>query len=470
MILNHYKSHLKFSFILLLTFLFTVKANAQTVQESSTDQKPNILFILMDDMGYGDIGVLTQNKRKLESNLPLINTPNLDKLSNEGALLTNHYASAPVCAPSRASLLSGLSQGHANVRDNQFDKALANNYTMANVLGDIGYNTAIIGKWGLQGSDKFDKDGDKWPGYPLNRGFDYFYGYVRHNDGHEHYPFEGKYDGKKEVYENRSEISNQLAKCYTGDLFTAKAKNWITEQAVAKKPFFLFLSYDTPHAVTELPTQAYPAGKGLNGGLQFLNQPGKMINTASGEIDSWINPDYVNATYDDDHNPETAEIPWPNVYKRYATVITRIDKQLGDLMALLTDLKISKNTIIVFTSDNGPSIESYLKQPFKANFFDSFGPFSGIKRDLLEGGSRVPTIVKWPNKISPKQIISEPSISYDWLPTFADAAGFASPVNGNGISLIPSLTQNVNNSRLIYSEYFVGGKSPDYKEFPNAND
>ncbi|MGV3510254.1 MAG: sulfatase-like hydrolase/transferase, partial [Sphingobacteriaceae bacterium] len=254
-------------------------------QNSSTEKNaPNIIFILTDDLGYGDLGVFYQKQREKANDRsePWMFTPNLDKLAEQGALLTQQYCAAPVCAPSRASLLLGVSQGHANVRNNQFDRALEDNHTMASVLRQAGYATAAIGKWGLQGNKKWDKNASEWPGHPLNRGFDYFFGYMQHGDGHEHYPHEGVYRGKKKVWENRKTVDG-LDKCYTGDLWTAVTKKWILDHKKGKEanaPFFIFLAYDTPHAVLELPTQAYPAGGGLKGGLQWLGKPGNMINTA----------------------------------------------------------------------------------------------------------------------------------------------------------------------------------------------
>ena len=311
-------------------------------------------------------------------------------MAANGATMPQHYCAAPVSAPSRASIMLGVSQGHANVRDNEFDKALEDNYTVGNVLQKAGYTTAAIGKWGLQGLGK----DTNWPAHPLNRGFDYYYGYMRHKDGHEHYPKEGLYDGLKEVWENRTEVSKDLDKCYTGDLWTAVAKRWIVDHEKgndANKPFFMYLAYDTPHAVLELPTQAYPEGGGLKGGMQWLGTPGQMINTASGKVDSWVHPDYVNATWDDDNNPATPEVTWPDTYKRQATIVRRIDSEVGDLIQLFKDLRIDSNTLIVFTSDNGPSNESYLPKNFVPNnpdFFNSFGPFDGIKRDCWEGGTK----------------------------------------------------------------------------------
>lgn len=442
----------------------------------SQDKKPNIIFIFTDDLGYGDIGVLYQNirKKKADRSEPWTATPNLDFMATEGAILTQHYAAAPVCAPSRASLLTGLSQGHANVRNNQFDKALADNHTLGNVLQKAGYATSVIGKWGLQGNDRWSVNGNQWPGQPLNRGFDYFYGYMRHRDGHEHYPNEGIYRGKKSVWENKREITSGLDKCFTGDLWTAIAKKWITDQVKTnQKPFFMFLSYDTPHAVLELPTQAYPKGGGLKGGVQWIGKEGNMINTANGIPDSFVHPDYENAVYDHDNNKATPEVPWPDTYKRYATGVRRIDDAVGDIIQLLKDLKVDDNTLVVFSSDNGPSRESYLPKPYVPNtpdFFDSFGPFDGIKRDVLEGGVRVPMLARWPNHIPQKTIVDQPSISYDWLPTFIDAAGMPAPANSDGVSLLPALTgKGEQKDGLVYVEYAQNGKTPNYEEFSAKN-
>ena len=458
-----------------LTLLLFGMGYSSFAQETKSIKKPNIIYILTDDLGYGDIGAFFQNQRKETNDRsePYALTPQLDKMASEGVMLTNHYTAAPVCAPSRSSVLLGVSQGHANVRDGQFDKALADNHTLGNVLQKAGYKTAAIGKWGLQGSNRWSENGDSWPAHPNNRGFDYYYGYIRHRDGHEHYPVEGVYRGKKEVYENKNEVSKGLDKCYTGDLWTAVAKKWIVEQVKGKEneqPFFMYLAFDTPHAVLELPTQAYPEGGGLHGGLQWLGKPGNMINTASGKVDSYIHPDYANVTYDHDKNPSTPEVAWPDVYKRYATSTRRIDSEVGDLLQLLKDLNIDENTLVVFNSDNGPSMESYLEEEYAADFFNSFGPFDGIKRDVLEGGERTPLIARWPTKIPADRVIKSPSIAYDWLPTFTEAAGYTAPVNSDGVSLLPILTGNGKQQEsLIYVEYNQSGKTPEYEEFAPNN-
>jgi arylsulfatase A-like enzyme len=467
---------MNFFFWLLSSLLVSNLCPAQTVGQKPV-KKPNIIFILTDDLGYGDVGIFWQNQRAKENNRnkPFTFTPNLDKMAAEGAVLTNAYAAAPVCAPSRSSILTGQSQGHARVRDNQFDKDLADNYTLGNILQKAGYATAAIGKWGLQGDKRWSADGAKWPAHPLNRGFDYYYGYMRHNDGHEHYPKEGLYQKPKEVWENRTQVSQTLDKCYTGDLWTAAAKRWIQKQqkTAPQQPFFMYLAYDTPHAVLELPTGPYPAGGGVSGGVQWVGKDGSMINTATGTIDSYTHPDYADATYDNDNNKATPEVPWPDTYKRYATSTRRIDDEVGDLLKLLADLKIDDNTLVVFSSDNGPSIESYLAKPhvpYAANFFGSSGPFDGIKRDALEGGERMPVIARWPTHVPANKMITTPSISYDWLPTFADAAGLPPPVITNGVSLLPSLTgRGYQRQGLIYVEYFEPNKTPNYSDFAPAN-
>lgn len=434
-------------------------------------QKPNIIFILTDDLGYGDVGVFYQHQRQLsgDRSLPYELTPNIDNLAAHGARFTQQYANAPVCAPSRASLLTGVNQGNASVRDNQFDKQLEDNYTIANVLKAGGYNTVAIGKWGLQGPKTAEPN---WPAHPLKRGFDHYFGYMRHGDGHEHYPVERIYGTKKQVWDDYKEVSAGLSKCYTADLWTAAAKKWIVDHAKsndAGKPFFMYLAYDTPHAVLELPTQAYPAGGGLKGGLQWLGNNGHMINTASGTPDSYVYPAFTNATYDHDKNPATPEIPWPDTYKRYATAVQRIDAAVGDIRQLLADLHLADNTLIVFTSDNGPSIESYLPASFVPNhptFFGGYGPFDGIKRDCWEGGLRMPSIAAWPGHIKPETVINTPSMMSDWLPTFADAARLPIPARADGVSLLPSLTGIGHQQKgLVYVEYFEGGQTPKFKEF-----
>lgn len=445
---------------------------------------PNIIFILCDDLGFGDTGPSFQNSRaaKNDRSIPAFATPQLDRFVAEGAQLRNHYCAAPVCAPSRASLLLGQTQGHANVRDNQFDKALANNHTLGTVLKSAGYATAAIGKWGLQGradgkantpseegaETTTGGDASKWPAYPTKRGFDFYYGYVRHIDGHFHYPKEDK----REVWENDKEVSAGLDLCYTTDLFTARAKKWITDHhaAHAAQPFFLYLAYDTPHAKLQLPPSPYPAGSGLKGGLQWTGRPGAMINSATGSVDGWMDPALAGTTWDHDKNPATPEVPWPDVQRRYAADVQRIDTAIGDLGQLLKDLGLDDNTLVVFTSDNGPSRESYLKEAYEPTFFAGYGAFDGIKRDTLEGGVREPAFVRWPGRVPAGRVSKTPTGLWDWLATFAEVAGVTAPASSDGVSLLPTLTgRGAQRPSTLYIEYFNNVKTPAYQEFSAAH-
>jgi len=435
--------------------------------------KPNILFIFCDDLGYGDVGVFNQNQRAKEGK-PAFSTPHIDALAKEGMQLRAHYCGAPVCAPSRATLFLGMSQGNCPVRNNQFDKAFPKQPTLGDALRSNGYSTALIGKWGFQGKGK---NPATWPSFPTKRGFDYYLGCVRHRDGHEHYPADnihfkkkknkksnknkGKHQRKNhvEIWLQDQDIGASLKGCYTTDLWTAAAKKWMIDhqKKSPQKPFFLFLSFDTPHAATQLPSCQFPSGYGIHGGLRWIGKKGQMINTANNKPDSYIHPDY-------------RKKPWKNVYKRYASSVRRIDNCVADLIQTVKDLGIDKDTIIVFSSDHGPSIESYLKERYKANFFKSSGPFSGVKRDCLEGGIRPGAIVRWPGKIPAGTISETPSQMQDWMATFCDLSNSPTPAISDGVSLLPTLTQQGTQIlKPIYTEYAVGSSTPNYPEFPPNN-
>lgn len=429
-------------------------------------KRPNVIFILCDDLGYGDLGVFFQNggAGNRKPRVPMDATPQIDALAEQGVQLRGHYTAAPVCAPARASLLSGLHQGHANVRDNQFDKALADNHTLGSVMRQAGYRTACIGKWGLQG-------GKAQPGHPLARGFDEYFGYIAHRDGHLHYPKEDKVP----LLDGREEVSADFDKCYTTDLFTARAKKFIIDQQRdhAEQPFFLYLAYDTPHARTQLPPTAYPEGRGVSGGIQWLGNKGEMINTARGEVDSYYYPEFKDAVWKD---PDMGgrEQPWPEVARRHASMLRRIDDCVGDLAATLRDLKIDRDTLVVFTTDNGPSEESYLQgkdaagYPRRLNpgFLRSYGPFEGIKRDCYEGGIRVGAVVSWPGHAVSGEISERASQFHDWMPTLCEIAGVPAPALSDGVSLLPEITgKGKRPDSTLYVEYQVGGNTPDNTDF-----
>ncbi len=368
--------------------------------------RPNIIFILTDDLGYGDVGVLYQNSRP--PGRPRMTTPQLDAMAAGGMILRQHYTGSPVCAPARASLLLGQHQGDCPIRNNQFDKALPHNHTLGTVLQAAGYYTGMIGKYGLAG-----KSADH-PAHPLRRGFDEFYGVLGHGDAHYHYP-----GNSGKILDGYTPVTTGLDAAYDTDLYAARAKKFIIDRAAVQpaRPFFLYLAFTAPHFYHELPTQAYPEGRGLNGGLRW------PLNTNHGQTNSWYDPAY-------------ARQDWPDVEKRHATMIRRVDDAVGDLLQLLRDLHLDTNTLVIFTSDNGPHNEDG-QDP---RFFDSWGQMDGIKRDLWEAGIREPTLVTWPGTIKPGSVVNTPSCFWDWLPTFVDLAGLAPPAEADGVSLAPTFT------------------------------
>jgi arylsulfatase A-like enzyme len=417
----------------LILFLQVVLAGlllcAPAIAQSS---KPNIIFILADDLGYGDVGVTFQNAR--DSSKPKFETPNLDKMAGNGILLRQHYTGSPVCAPARGSLLTGQHQGDCPIRDNQFDKALPNNHTLATVLKAAGYDTVAIGKWGLQGPKP------DYPGHPMRHGFDAFFGFLPHESGHVYY-----HDAAHPLHDGFTEVDAQYTDIYSTDLFTARAKKYIVDHQAhsADHPFFMYLAYTAPHDPQQLPGGPYPPGSGLNGGLQWPLSPTHETR------DTWVHPDYANQTFSP--APGAAPRPWTDRMKRYATVIHRLDDGVGDVEQLLRDLKIDGNTLVVFTSDNGPSNEG-----IDPRRFDSWGPFDGFKRDVWEGGVREPTIVQWPGHIAAGKTSDFVSDFWDWMPTFADVAGLAPPAQADGVSLVPLLT-GVGDQRsrgFVYEDYY----------------
>lgn len=430
---------------------FEVALGLDPLDPTVRADRPNVVFILVDDLGWGDLGVLHQNAL---SGPRRLRTPHLDRMAAEGVRMMRHYCPASVCAPSRASLLTGVHQGHATVRNNQFDKALEANHNLATTLKRAGYATAHIGKYGLQGRGS---SAASWPAYPTKVGFDTFYGYVRHGDGHNHYPFhDTPARPSKQVWWDNQEVSQDLEGCYTSDLWTARAKAYLLDQvqSAPSQPFFLYLSYDTPHAALQRPTQAYPAGSGLTGGVQWTGVPGAMINTASAAIDSFVHPDFRGQG-------------WTEGEERFATIVRRLDQGIGDLLDTLVDLGIDQDTLVVLTSDNGPHAESYVPGVgYEANSFDSFGPFDGVKRCSWEGGVRVPTLAWWPGTIPAGRIDETHSQFHDWMTTLTELGGWTTPARSDGVSLLPALTGNgEQEAGVVYVEYESGSNTPSYPEF-----
>ncbi|MBQ4915327.1 arylsulfatase [Maribacter sp. MMG018] len=350
-------------------------------------QKPNIIYIIADDLGYGDLSCFGQEK---------FNTPNIDKLAAEGMVFTQHYAGTSVCAPSRCALMTGMTTGHTVVRGNKELEPEGqypipdSTYTVAKALKKAGYVTGAFGKWGLgyPGSE----------GDPTKQGFDEFYGYNCQRQAHHYYPdhlwsntdsivLAGNKNGKKEIY--------------APNLIQEKTLQFI--ETNKDNPFFLFVPSVIPHAE--------------------LAAPEDILKKYSGKFPP--EKPYEGGYYGAQETPHAA----------FAAMIEVLDVQVGEIVKKVEDMGISDNTIIIFTSDNGPHDEGGADP----EYFDSNGPLKGIKRDLYEGGIRVPMIAKWPGKIEPNSKTELVSAFWDVLPTFSDIAGVASPSNIDGISFLPTL-------------------------------
>lgn len=431
------------------------------VSSASKVKRPNIIYILADDLGYGEVGCFWQNQR---TGTWKFATPGLDAMAAEGAKLTHHYVGAPICASARAALLLGQTQGHAEIRDTQFDKALPNNHTLARTLKSAGYKTIHIGKAGLAGPmQRTGAPSVNLPGHPLYRGFDRFFGYLTHDDGWEHYPRNGSGTYKAWIYDDFQAVNDAHVDLYTSDAWTAFAKKSIIEETTnhPDQPFFIYLSFDTPHFYGQhAPSANYPAGSGLSGGIQWTGAP-SYANTATNDpakIDNAANRHpSVNAT-------------WYPAAQKHVSMIRRLDSSVADILQTLRDLGIDDDTMVVFSSDNGPA-ETVVYPPS----FESYGGFEGLKGDLWEGGIRVPTIVWWPGKIpatnqlSNIREITRPSGNWDWMATFAEMAKVPVPAFTDGTSMLPSLTnQGVQAEKgHLYFEFSYGGATGNLIEFAN---
>ncbi len=372
-------------------------------------EKPNIIFIMADDLGYGDVGCFGQK---------VIQTPNLDRMAAEGMRFTDCYAGSTVCAPSRCCLMTGLHTGHALVRGNARVPLRPEDVTVAEVLKQVGYGTAIIGKWGLGEPDS--------TGIPNRQGFDTWFGYLNQRHAHNYYPAylwlnEIKAELRNEVnhvINGRDRTPGGVATKrldYSHDLFTRMVLSFLDRQG--EKPFFLYVPYTIPHANNE-------AG---NRGMEV--------------------PDF--GPY--------ADKDWPDPQKGHAAMITRMDRDIGEIFASLERLDLDKNTIVFFTSDNGPHREGGADP----TFFNSSGPLQGIKRSLHDGGIRVPAIARWPGHVKAGSVSKLPWAFWDFLPTAAELAG-TEPAKGiDGISIVPTLLGEKGQKKheFMYWEFHEGGGS-----------
>ncbi len=376
--------------------------------------RPNIVWIMADDLGYGDLGCYGQK---------VITTPNLDRMAGEGLRFTHYYAGATVCAPSRSVLMTGLHHGHTRVRGNagQTNPAAQalkpGDVTVAGVLQKAGYKTALIGKWGL------GNVGAAESGLPRKHGFDEFYGYLSQHHAHNHFP---DYLWRNETKEPLSNVIVPVGEDGAGyatdavhfadDLFAEESLKFVDENR--DRPFFLYWSPVIPHANNE-------RARLLGDGAQV--------------------PDY--GPY--------ADKDWPNQDKGQAAMITRLDSYVGRMLEQLHKLGLAEKTLVIFTSDNGPHNES----KHDLSRFQPSGPFTGIKRSLTDGGIRVPFIAWWPGKVKPG--VSD-HVGYfpDFLPTAAELAGAPAPEQTDGLSLVPLLAgrpQEQKTHEFLYWEFHEGG-------------
>ena len=368
---------------------------------AKTKNKPNIILIVADDLGYGELGCYGQQK---------IKTPNIDKLATEGVKFINFYAGSPVCAPSRCVLMTGKHGGHAYVRDNyevgtweSFQGQLPlpdKEITIAELLKRAGYKTGAFGKWGL---GRVNSSGD-----PLNQGFDTFFGYNCQRHAHNYYP---KYliHNKEKIFLDGNNRS-KTGKHYAPKLIADKAIEFIKENR--NNPFFLYYPTIIPHLPLQVPEDEKK---------QYLGK--------------WEEKPYNGKAYLPDKTPRAT----------YAAMISFLDKNVGRIMETLQKLNLDENTIIIFTSDNGTT---YLKDEVDYEFFNSTKGLKGLKGSVYEGGLKVPLIVRWKGKIKEGRIINNPFAFYDIMPTIADIAGIKIPQNIDGLSFLPLLAGNKNKQKF----------------------
>lgn len=416
------------SFSILLFLAMTMIAGntfaQQTNPKNKSVQKPNVIYIYADDMGYGELGCYGQQK---------IKTPNIDKLAAEGIRFTQHYTGAPVCAPARCMLMTGRHSGHAYIRGNYelggFEDSNEggqmplpeNTFTIAGMMKAAGYVTGAIGKWGLGMSDN--------TGDPNKQGFDYFYGYYDQKQAHNFYPTHLWENGKWDTLNNPyfmvhrsipvgspdSAFNNFKGKDYSVTKMAEKTLAFIKSNK--DKPFFLYLPYTGPHISLQAPDEAVQEYIG-----KFDEQP---------------------------YYGQDGYAPCKHPLSTYAAMITYMDKQVGRIMALLKQLNLDENTIVMFSSDNGSTFHTGGVQ---AEYFNLTGGLRGRKQDLYEGGIRIPFVARWPGKIKP-DVSDLVSTQYDLMATLSDLVKTKTLPN-DGVSFLPTLLGHPEKQALRNYLYF----------------
>lgn len=397
---------------------------------AAAPSKPNIVFMLADDLGYGELGCYGQEK---------IKTPHVDQLAKQGMKFTRHYSGAPVCAPARCVLMTGTNLSRAEIRGNRDSgngrkfpgqwPLTADAVTIAEVLKQAGYATGAFGKWGLGPSDS--------PGSPIKQGFDVFYGYNCQRNAHSYYP---PYldSGEREITVNKNPVpghkrqprgevkaSDYTAENYAPDLILAEAIKFI--DANKDKPFFLYLPFVEPHVSIQPPQRwidQYP--ESWDKGREYRGQNGYL--------------------------------PHPRPRAGYAAMISHLDEHVGAVLKRLDEHGLADNTVVIFTSDNGPT---HCAGGMDCKFFNSSGGLRGAKGSCYEGGIRVPCVVKWPGKVKPGAVTDMPSYFPDWFKTLAAIGGGKLPAAGvGGVDLNPVLLGEATPARprpMVWDFHGYGG-------------
>lgn len=363
--------------------------------------RPNVIFILADDLGYADLSCLGQTR---------FSTPNIDRLASQGMMFTQHYSGSSVSAPSRSCLITGQHTGHTVIRGNKElpvegqHPMPSDTYTVFQMLKENGYKTSVFGKWGLGAPDT--------EGAPQNQNVDVFFGYNCQRQAHNYYPYHLWHNGEKIMLDG-NEDKNETD--YAPDLIHKEALDFIKENK--DTTFFMWYTSVLPHAELKVPEKELMA---------FVGKPQYEDEKPYAGCDEGVY--YKNGGYGSQQYTHAA----------FAAMVSVLDKQVGEICATLDSLGIAENTIVVFTSDNGPHLEGGADP----DFFNSNGDFRGYKRDLYEGGIRVPMIVRWDGVVEENTKSDHISAFWDFLPTMADIIGVERPKNIDGISFLPELTKS----------------------------
>jgi arylsulfatase A-like enzyme len=395
--------------VLVLLVITLVSASVATDRQATpSSERPNIVIVQADDLGYGDLSAYGQAQ---------FQTPALDRLAAGGIRFTEYYAGSTVCAPSRAALMTGLHTGHTWIRGNGEIPLRDEDVTVAMALRDAGYRTAVIGKWGL------GRPGTS--GQPDKKGFDYAFGFLDHRHAHRQFT--------DHLYRNGEPVATDVQHDYVNDLFTREASAFI--ERPDPRPFFLYLNYTVPHAELRVPEDSLAPMRS-----RFPETP--YVNAAA---DAKVTgPDDVSLGYRSQATPKAA----------FAAMIVRMDRDIGTLRDLIRARGLDARTLFMFISDNGPHQEGGAEPAF----FKSSGGLRGIKRDLYEGGIRVPMIASWPGTIPQGKVSAHPWAHWDIFPTLAELAGAKVPPRLDGLSMTRALRgQTQRTHEAFYWEFHERG-------------